>query len=145
MFWKRIVAGPSERVVVAKNGRFHQILLPGAHFIWVAPGVCLEIERHATDEMVFRSRWADSLIRERADLAERYFIQVATNSVQLAMVYVDGKLFTVLTPAKRILFWRGGAEIRAEIVDVIADLPSDSDPDSEIEQAMLAALEPKFP
>ena len=143
MFWKRIVAGPYERVVVAKNGRFHQILLPGTHFIWVAPGVCLEIERHATDEMVFRSKWADSLIRERPDLAERYFIQVATNTVQLAMVYVDDKLFAVLTPAKRILFWRGAAEIRAEIADVIADLVSDSDSDSEIEQALLAALEDK--
>ena len=144
MFWKRVVAGPHERVVVAKNGRFHQLLFPGTHFLWVAPGVCLEIERHAADEMVFRSKWADSLIRERPDVAERHFVNIATNNMQLAMVYVDGKLFAVLTPAKRILFWRGAAEIRAEIVDVIADLASDSDSDSEIEQAMLAALEGKF-
>ncbi len=37
------------------------------------------------------------------------------------MIYVDGSLFKVMLPAKRLLFWRGAAQITAEVVNVIDD------------------------
>lgn len=121
MFWKRIIVGFRERIVVAKNGRFHAMLAPGKYRIFVLPGVSLEMERHDLRDLVFQSRWADYLISERPEVAERHFMRVETNDVQVGMVYVNGELFKVLAPAKRVLFWRGQAEVTAELVNVIAE------------------------
>src|SRR5438067_13500788 len=111
MYWERISIGDHERVLVIKNGRFKAILAPGEHRMFVAPWVCLQFEKHDVRDLVFRSRWADYLINERPDLVQRYFTLTETNEVQVGIVYVDGKLFQVLAPAKRVLFWRGEAEV----------------------------------
>lgn len=120
MLWKRIIVGDQERVLITKNGRWSGILSPGEYRLFILPGVSLETERFNVRNIVFESVWSDYLIRERPEIAERYFIRVETNDVQIAMVYSDGKLLMVLPPAKRVLFWRGECEITAEIVDVIA-------------------------
>ncbi len=121
MLWKRVVVHDQERVLIVKNNRLTQILTPGDHWIFVAPGVSLEMESHDVRNLEFQSRWADYLMKERPDLAEHHFTQVETNEVQVAMVYVDSKLFRVLTPAKSALFWRGLAEVTAEVVEVVSE------------------------
>ncbi len=123
MFWKRIIVGDQERVLIAKNSRFSAILAPGDHRLFVAPTVNLEMEKHKTSNLVFQSTWADYLVKERPALVAELFTVVETSDTQVAMVYVDGKLFKVLAPAKRALFWRGLSEVSAEVVDVI-DEPS---------------------
>lgn len=127
MFWKRVIVDDHERVLIVKNDRLTKILARGDHWIFVAPGVSLEIERHDVHNLEFQSRWVNYLVKERPDLVEDYFTRVETNEVQVAMVYVEGKLFRVLTPAKNALFWRGLAEVTAEVVEVVAEaeLPVD--------------------
>lgn len=126
MFWKRVIVHHHERVLVIKNGRVAEILTPGDHWIFVLPGVSFELERHDIRDLVLRSRWTDYLLGERPDLVQCYFTAVETNDVQVAMVYVDTKLFRILTPAKSLLFWRGEANISAEIVEVVeTDMPED--------------------
>jgi regulator of protease activity HflC (stomatin/prohibitin superfamily) len=130
MLWKRIIVGDDERALLTKNGRFGGILSPGTYGLFVAPGVSLDVEKHNLRDLVFRSDWADYLIRERPEIAERYFTRVETNDVQIAMVYVDSKLYKVLPPAKRVLFWRDSADVNAEVVDVIGrpEVPADKVP-----------------
>lgn len=121
MLWKRIVVGDQERVLVAKNRRFDRILTPGTYRVFTAPGVSLCVEKFNVRDLVFQSTWTDYLVKERPDVTERHFTLVETSDVQVAMVYADGKLYKVLTPAKRVLFWRGPVEITAEVVDVVAE------------------------
>ena len=89
--------------------------------MFTSPGVHLEVETFYVHDLVFRSTWTDYLVEERPDVTERHFTIVETNDVQVAMVYADQKLFQVLPPAKRVLFWRGPAQVTAEIVDVLAE------------------------
>lgn len=124
MFWKRMIVADQERLLIAKNGRFQAIFTPGEYLIFVAPGVSLEVERHDVRDLVFQSMWADYLAKERPDIVARHFTLVETTDVQVGMVYVDSKLFQVLTPSKRVLFWRGRARVTAEMVEVIADCDS---------------------
>ncbi|HEX4231224.1 MAG TPA: slipin family protein [Bryobacteraceae bacterium] len=119
MLWKRIIVGDQERVLITKNGRLSGILSPGEYRLFVPPGVSLDMEKYNVRNAIFESAWSDYLVRERSELSEQHFIRIETNDVQIALVYVDGKLLTVLPPAKRVLFWRGVSEITAEIVDVI--------------------------
>ncbi len=120
MLWKRVIVGDQERVLIAKNGHFSGILEPGQHRVFVVPGVSLKTERHNVRDLVFQSKWVDYLVKEQPELAERYFTRVETSDLQIAVVYVNNQLWEVLLPAKRVLYWRGLAEITAEVIDVIS-------------------------
>lgn len=119
MVWKRFVLAPHERGLVTKNSRFGGIFAPGEYAMFLPADVSLEVERHDTREVIFRSAWADYLLNSQPELSRRHFHCVRTNARQIAMVSVDSKLFHVLTPSKRMLFWRNTATITAEFVDVV--------------------------
>lgn len=126
MLWKRIRVGDQERVLVARNGRFDRILPPGTYRVFsglgsIAGRVSLEIEKHGVRDPVFRSKWANYLAQKRPDVAQQHFTRVETNELEVAMVYVDGKLHSILMPGKCVLFWRSEARVTAEIVEVIAE------------------------
>jgi hypothetical protein len=122
MFWTRITVEERERAVVAQHRRVLTILTPGDYRIVARKRTLLSVERHSVSELVFQSIWADSIVRFHPELLERHFYRVETNETQLALVYVDGGLNTVLTPSKRLLFWRGLAQITAEFVEVIGTM-----------------------
>ncbi len=119
MLRKRIIVGKEGRALVTKNGRFGGILTPGEYNLFALPGVALDVEKFNVRDLVFQSAWADYLVREKPEVVERHFTRIETNDLQVAMIYTDGKLFDVMLPAKRLLFWRGAAEITAEVVNVI--------------------------
>ncbi|MBV9265976.1 MAG: hypothetical protein JO061_07400 [Acidobacteriaceae bacterium] len=121
MLWKRIHVGARERLLVARKGKFRGIFAPGDHWFFDVPFARLETERHYVRNLIFQSPWTNYLLQNRGDLVEQFFVVVRTNRVQVAMVYVDSMLFKVLPPAKRVLLWRGVAEIRTEVVEVIAE------------------------
>jgi hypothetical protein len=121
MLQKRIIVDDQERALITKNGCFGGILAPGEYRLTTMPSVSLDVEKHNVRDLVFQSVWADYLAKERPEVAERHFTRVETNDLQVAMVFVDGKLFKVMLPAKRLLFWRGAAEVTAEVVNVIQE------------------------
>ena|SRR5579884_689492 len=120
MLWKRIALCDHERALVARNGRFYKILTRGEYRILTLPGMSVELEKHNILHLVFKSKWSHYLVRERRDIIERHFTLVETNEFQLAMVYANGELFKIVTPAKRMLFWREAAEISVELIEVVA-------------------------
>lgn len=119
MFWKRILVGDRERVLVIRDGRFDTILGPGEHVLLVSPLTRLETVRCRTDGLLFESEWNRFLLKQRPDLVNRFFVLVETSDMEVAMVSADGRLFQVLPPARRALYWKGEAEVTAEIVVVI--------------------------
>ena len=121
MFWQRVLVRDRERLLIAKNGRFERILLPGEYRIRVAPYVSLEREKHDIGDLVFRSSWTDYLLRMRPEVVDQHFTRIETNNAQVGIVYVDSELFTVLVPSKRLLFWRGEANVTAEMIEVVAE------------------------
>ena len=133
MLWKHIIVADHERALITKNGRFGGILPPGEYRLFIMSGVSLDVEKHNVRDLVFESAWADYLAKERPEIAERHFTRVETNDFQVAMVYVDGQLFKVMLPAKRMLFWRGAMDVTAEVVNVIDE--------SEVSAQKLPALQ----
>jgi hypothetical protein len=119
MFWRKVDVGTHDRVLVARNGTFRDILTQGHYWFLDAPFAPLELERHDARNLVFQSSWADYLLKNRSDVVERFLLHVKTSRIQVAMIYVNGMLYKVLPPSKRLLLWRGVAEIKTELVDVI--------------------------
>jgi hypothetical protein len=121
MLWKRIVVRHRERVLLFKDERFSGILMPGVHRVLVTSHEGFDTEKHELDDLIFQSAWTGYLLEERPEIANRHFTVVQTSSRQVAMVYVNGALFTVMVPQKRMLFWRDAALVTAEIVNVIGE------------------------
>ena len=121
MLWKRVLVRDHERFVVTKNNRFDSILTPGTHRLFMVPGFRVELTKADVRDIVFRSKWADYLISNRPDVVERHFTLVETSEVQVAMVYEGGNLLLVMTPAQRVLLWKGSADVTAEIVEVLSE------------------------
>lgn len=119
MLLKRIKVGPQNRALVIRNGEVYAILEPGSHVLFVPPLVRVQVEMHRPLKLIFKSRWADQLLRHRPDLAQQYFHIVETGYTQIAMISIDGKLYQVLPPGRRAIFWKGAAEVKAELVNVI--------------------------
>jgi hypothetical protein len=119
MLIKRIKVGQNHRTLVIRNGEVHTILKPGRHVLFVPPFVKMQTETHRLQKLVFRSRWADALLRDRPDLASEHFNIVETNNSQVAMISLDGDLFQVLPPGRRAIFWKDAGNISVELVNVI--------------------------
>lgn len=133
MLVKRIKVGQHHRTIVFRNGEVHAILKPGAHVLFVPPFVKLQTETHRIQKVVFRSRWADRLLRECPKIAREHFNIVETNNSQVAMISLDGDLFQVLPPGRQAIFWKDAGDIEVELVNVIEG-PA-------IAETMLTALE----
>ncbi len=127
MLWRQIFVKDRERLLLARGGEFSGIMLPGVHLIGAAPEERVETERHWLDDLVFKSVWADYLVEERPNFAARHFTRVETSSTEVAMIYVNGQLLTVMVPAKRMLFWRDAAVVTAEIVDLFGGISGRAD------------------
>ena len=117
MHWMRITVGDQERILITRSGSFAAILSPGDYRLRTPEQI--EIERHQLRDLIFRSFWSAFLVQQRPELVQRHFVKVETSETQVGLVYVNGGLYRVLTPAKRLLFWRDAAAVSAEVVDII--------------------------
>src|SRR5882724_632995 len=113
---RRVLVGDNERVLLIRKMRFADILAPGEYWIFTL-GQNIALERVNVKGLVFASEWGDYIVKERPELAARYFTVIDTADSQVAVVSVDGKLARVIGPGKRMMFWRGVAEIAFELID----------------------------
>ena len=115
---RRLLVGDNERVLVIRKKRLADILGPGEY--WIA-GWNVVLETFNVKTLAFTSEWTGAIVNLRGELAERYFTVVATNSAQVAVVYLDGKLTQVIGPSARVLFWKAAAVVTFELFDVTAE------------------------
>ena len=112
---RRVVVGENERVLVIRNRRFEEILEPGTYWIF---GLNVAIETRNVNEFIYSGEWADYLINRQAEVVSRFFTLVETSDSQVALVYLDARLFRVIVPSQRALFWKGSRAVTFETVDV---------------------------
>ena len=120
LFFRRILVGDRNRVLLIRKGRFERVLAPGEYWVWTL-GAAVEILEFKVNDLVFESPWADYLVKERPQIAASLFTIVETGDAQVAAVYLNGKLARIVGPGKRALYWRGPVEVRAEVIDVMAE------------------------
>lgn len=119
LLYPRLKVGDLERVIVIANGRFREILGPGAH--WIAGFWSdIRIERHKVSALAFTSEWSAYLVSNRPDVIARHFVVVETTDSQVALVSVEGKLAQVIGPGRRVLYWRGPMAVTAQVIDAAA-------------------------
>jgi regulator of protease activity HflC (stomatin/prohibitin superfamily) len=118
---RRIFIGDNERVLVIRNRRFAEILGPGERWMYTL-GQGMEFERYNVRDLVYAGEWADYIANVRPEVAARFFTVVETSDVEVAIVYLDGRLARVIAPSNRALFWKGPVKVTFQRIDVRADL-----------------------
>lgn len=118
--YKRIVVAAHERGLLIRDRSIVRVLTPGVYRLFDLLGR-VSVEVFNMIEPVFDHELADVLVKERADLLERFFTLVELGEYQVGLLYKNGKLKGVLPPGNRHLFWKGLVDIDVEVLDIRDD------------------------
>ena len=113
----RVTVPESWRALALVNGKYHSILRPGRHVL-ASFGKSVSVEGFNLAARQFTGTHEQALIRERPDLAAGHLTDVRTSASEVAVVSCDGKLFGVLKPDSRHLFWTNAGPWSVEMIDV---------------------------
>jgi regulator of protease activity HflC (stomatin/prohibitin superfamily) len=116
---QRITVLPTQRVLVLEKGRFRDVLGPGEHRL---PHRDVALEWHDLNRPVFESAYADALLRDRPDLADRLVWEVRTGPTAVAVVLRDDRPFQAVQPGTRGLYLADAGPWAVERFDVSGDL-----------------------
>ena len=117
----RVTVPESWRALALVNGKYHSILRPGRHVL-ASFGKSVSVEGFNLAARQFTGTHEQALIRERPDLAAGHLTDVRTSASEVAVVSCDGKLFGVLKPDSRHLFWTDAGPWSVEMIDVSEQL-----------------------
>jgi regulator of protease activity HflC (stomatin/prohibitin superfamily) len=113
----RVTVPESWRALVLVNGKYHNILRPG-RYTFPKFGKAVVVEGFNLATRHFTGTHEQALIKERPDLAAEHLTDVRTAASEVAVVSCDGKLFGVLKPDARHLFWTDAGPWSVEKIDV---------------------------
>ena len=116
----RKVIAQHERALVFVNGMFEKILGPGVH--WVnAPFKRVAFEVYDLTVSEFAHPIEDFLVDDAPEMTAEHLQVVELGDYEVAFVYKNGKLYTLLTPGTRRFYWRGPVDITVEVVNIEKD------------------------
>jgi len=117
---KRYVIAKQERGLYLKDRSIEDILEPGVYWIFDLLGR-VKVDVYDITEPAFTHYFEDVLIKDQAELREKYFQLVELGEFEVGLVYKNGKLASVLAPATRQLYWEGPVDVRVEVQDIASD------------------------
>jgi len=101
----RVVVNENERAVTLYKGIVTGILVPGEHVL-KGRSDRLDIEMHDLADGYVRSAYEKALFDRMPQVAEEHMLEIRTGEPEVAVVYRDKALFTVLRPDKRLVVWK---------------------------------------
>ncbi|WP_136660859.1 slipin family protein [Nitratireductor sp. XY-223] len=124
--FERVLIRENERAVALYKGRFMGILTPGEHWLRNQRDM-LQVEIHDLNSPEFVSSFDRALFREVPDEAARHLTEVRTSRGEVAIVYRDGRLFGILKPEARTVFWTAAGPWNVERIDISESLEVPAD------------------
>lgn len=115
--FKRIVIKESERMLLFRNGQLHEILTPGVYWRFGFASR-LQCERCDASALVFRHAQLDVMLERHAELFTSQVDVYNLSDTQVGLVYRDSKLWNLIRPGTRHVFWKDIVDVRVETIDV---------------------------
>jgi regulator of protease activity HflC (stomatin/prohibitin superfamily) len=113
----RILVKEHQRALLFDKGRFIRVLQPGVYHVWNLFGD-LAYEVHDVTTLAFSSPYLDTLLKQHPDVVAQHFFVADVADQQVAILSVDGKVYTVLPPGTRQLYWKTLRDIAMELVNI---------------------------
>ncbi len=116
MFKKTLLVTENQRVLVFKNQKLTDVLLPGKHKIWDFKND-VEFVTYDIDELYFSESSADRLYRS-SDILRSHISHWKLNNSEVGLLYVDEQLQGIVAPGEHLYMWKDAAELRLERVAI---------------------------
>lgn len=117
---QRVTIAQHQCALRLRDGMIETILEPGVYRVF-NPLNRVRIEVFDLSVPEFNHAHLEFLLKERADLCERYLHMADLGDTEVGLVYADGKLYDVLPPGRRQAYWKGPIDIRVDVIDIAED------------------------
>jgi regulator of protease activity HflC (stomatin/prohibitin superfamily) len=115
---KKITVKRHQKCLVFKDDDLHKILNPGEYF-FLAPFSNIQFSIYSPiSQIEYETSWANIIFQKFPELLQEHFYAIDLTDYQVAIVYKDKKIYSILGPASKKLFWKGFADINFEIIDL---------------------------
>jgi regulator of protease activity HflC (stomatin/prohibitin superfamily) len=114
---RKLLVRKHERGLLYRQGDFQRFLAPGAYW-FIDPRKRVSVELYDVSVPAFRHRLVDFLVKSVPVEVAREFDIVETGADQVAVVYLNGRLESVIGPNERALFWKGIATVATRVIDI---------------------------
>lgn len=115
--FRQVVVRKNERGLLFKRSDFIKFLEPGTYRFF-DPFYRIRVEFYDLSIPAFSHSLSDFLLKEYPTEVARYFTVVELSAQQVALVYKNGLLADILSPATRHFYWQGVIDITTEVIDI---------------------------
>ncbi len=110
----------NERALMFQSGKLIKLLTAGKYNFF-DPQKEVSIEKHSLETPYFESKYIKTLLKEYPQIVEQYFTVVDIQDGEVAIVYINGKILTMLSPGQTKLFWKELEDITVEKINLATD------------------------
>ena len=110
----------NERALMFQAGKLIKLLTAGKYSFF-DPQKEILIEKHSLETPYFESKYIKTLLKEYPQIVEQYFTVVDIQDGEVAIVYINGKILTMLSPGQTKLFWKELEDITVEKINLATD------------------------
>lgn len=104
----------NEKGILTRYGRFIRILEAGANTVY---GRGYSVERFKLESKL-PAPIAEFLLANRSDLVAKHFLEVQTNTLEVALLLRGDEMQDLVTPNSRVLYWKGFRPIQLERLNI---------------------------
>ena len=115
--FQKFIVRKHERGLLFKDGDFIRFLVPG-NYRFFSVFSQYAIETYDLSEARFNHRLVDYFLEHEATAVAELFEVVITGEDEVAIVYVNERVASVLSPSERQVYWKGLAKLRVERHDL---------------------------
>lgn len=125
----RVIVEETERVLVARNGKFEAILGAGKHSLAHYKGLQNlgqpTIESFSLNALALSNEFVETLTRSKAELVTANMVVFETALDEVALISRAGKLHSVMRPESKRAFWKDAGPWTVETVTLGEELTVD--------------------
>jgi len=125
MFYNKYIVRKHERALLFKDGDFHAFLAPGTYRYHTLRS-SYAVEMYDVNKPEFIHQLEDYLLDTERDMVDEVFNVVETNESEVAIVYINDQVHTLVAPSKRNMYFKGFAKFKVDRYDLNTGLSLDT-------------------
>jgi len=119
--FKRFVVARQERGLLFRDRSLLEVLAPGVHLRF-DPLNRIAVQNCDLGRAELDMAGAEMLVRTAPEICADHLHLVDVGERQVGLLFRDGKLADLLSPASRRIYWRGPVEVQVELIEIGEDL-----------------------
>lgn len=116
---KEVRVMENTRALVLKRGKFQKILRPGVTYLF-GNFQNMSVDVVSLENFLFNHHLEETLIKNYPQVVDEFFTKVVTKDNEVALVYKDNRVHTMIRPGQQALFWKENCSVDFKLFDYVA-------------------------